>query len=408
MNSNEVFSPRTLIGLGIGMACLFLLSLVLMTFGGRTEGDPLQTVAANSYSRSAIGQAGFAELLKKLRYPVVQSEYESRAKAGRDGLLILAEPEIVGQSLDDLLHAPNVLLILPKRSGLPDGSRPHWINKNAVLPAAAAEAALRSAVAGGDVVRPDAAAPWSVNGLGIAPDMPAPLQLMTSSRLTPLVANSDGMLVGSLDAADRRIWILSDPDIIANHAIGRGDNAAFVIALIDAIRKNSKAPIVFDETIHGFVETPPSPFKLLFSFPYVLATVQALIAIGLLLWATLTRFGAPEPAEAPFVPGKYGLIENAAQLIERGRQQRVLVRRYVQATLREAAGRLHAPRGLSDAVLIEWFRRIEQARHVELDCGGIYRRALAAESAMRDDHAALAPIARDVHRWKGAMLDGSE
>ena len=408
MNGNEAFSPRVLIGLGIGVACLFLLSLVLMTFGSKPEADPLQTVSANSFSRSAIGQAGFAELLKKLGVPVVQSEYESRAKAGSDGLLILAEPETVGPALDDLLHAPNVLLILPKRSGLPDKAHPHWIDKNAVLPAAVAEAALRSAVAGGEVVRPDSVASWTTNGLGIAPDVPEPPQLMKSTRLTPLVANDDGVLVGSLDTADRHIWILSDPDIIANHGIVRGDNVALVTALIDALRKNGKAPIVFDETIHGFVEVPPSPFKLLFSFPYILATLQALIAIALLLWATLSRFGAPEPLAAPLVPGKYGLIENAAQLIERGRQQRVLVRRYVEATLREVAGRLHAPRGLSDAALIDWFRRVEQARHVELDCGGIYRRALAAESAMRDDHAALAPIARDAHRWKGAMLDGSE
>ncbi|HWE73920.1 MAG TPA: DUF4350 domain-containing protein [Stellaceae bacterium] len=408
MTGNEAFSPRILIGLVIGVACLFLLSLVLMTFGSRTEGNPLQTVSANSFSRSAIGQAGFAELLKKLRYPVQQSEYQSRAKAGHDGLLILAEPQIVGQSLDDLLHASNVLLILPKRTGLPDGSNPRWIDKNAVLPEAVAEAALRSAVAGGEIVRPDTASTWTTNGLGIAPDMPAQPQLMKSSRLTPLVANDAGMLIGSFAAADRHIWILSDPDIIANHAITHGDNAAFAIALIDALRKNGTAPIVFDETIHGFVEEPPSPFKLLFAFPYVLATGQALVAIGLLLWATLTRFGAPEPVAAPFVPGKYGLIENAAQLVERGRQQRILVRRYVEATLREVAGRLHAPRGLSDLALIEWLHRIEKARQVELDCEGIYRRALAAEIAMRDDHAALAPIARDVHHWKGAMLDGSE
>jgi hypothetical protein len=58
--------------------------------------------------------------------------------------------------------------------------------------------------------------------------------------------------------------------------------------------------------------------------------------------------------------------------------------------------------------LIDWLHRIELSRQVELDCGGIYRRALAAEIAMRDDLAALAPIARDAHRWKGAMLDGSE
>lgn len=407
MTGNDAFSPRVLIGLAIGVACLFLLSLVLMTFGGHTESDPPQTVAANSYSRSAIGQAGVAELLKKLHYPVQQSEYDSRAKAGSDGLLILAEPQIVGQSLDDLLHASNVLLILPKRAGLPDKSNPRWIDKNAVLPDAVPEAALRSAVAGGEIVRPDNTASWTIDGLGIAPDVPSPLQLMKSSRLTPLVANDDGMLVGSLDAGDRHIWILSDPDIIANHGIARGDNAAFALALIDALHKSGTAPIIFDETIHGFVEQPPSPFKLLFTFPYVLATGQALIAIGLLLGATLTRFGAPEPVAAPFVPGKYGLIENAAQLIERGRQQRVLVRRYVEVTLQEVASRLHAPRGLSDSALIDWLHRIEKARQVELDCSSIYRRALAAEIAMRDDLAALAPIARDAHRWKGAMLDGS-
>ena len=119
--------------------------------------------------------------------------------------------------------------------------------------------------------------------------------------------------------------------------------------------------VVFDETVHGFTEQPASPFHILFEWPFVLATAQGLVAIALLLWATMGRFGLPLTAPIVFPSGKARLIENTAKLFALARYQPVIVRRYVYAMIRDAGRMLHAPAGLTDSALIAWLQRTGQA-----------------------------------------------
>jgi hypothetical protein len=168
--------------------------------------------------------------------------------------------------------------------------------------------------------------------------------------------------------------------------------------------------VVFDETVHGFVSKPLSPFFLLFSFPFVVATAQALIALALLLWATMARFGAPQSAPAPLSAGRSGLLQNVAKLIEFTGHQRVIVARYVRETVREVAHALHAPRALGGTALVAWLRRVGGARGVDIDCGALIEQAellaSAGSATGRREASALVRLARDTHRWKGEILDG--
>ena len=75
----------------------------------------------------------------------------------------------------------------------------------------------------------------------------------------------------------------------------------------------------------------------------MLATAQGVLAIALLLWATLGRFGAPEPAPPALEAGKRGLLRNIAKLLDFTGHHEIVVQRYVQETLRDAARQLHAP-----------------------------------------------------------------
>src|SRR5205807_7050961 len=74
--------------------------------------------------------------------------------------------------------------------------------------------------------------------------------------------------------------------------------------------------VVFDETVRGYAAPAANPLRLLFQFPLVLVTVQAVAALGLVLWATMVRFGRPEPLETLLAHGKGGLIHNAAHLMQ--------------------------------------------------------------------------------------------
>jgi hypothetical protein len=281
---------------------------------------------------------------------------------------------------------------------------------------------------------------WRTNALGLPPSLVSPAQLMQGPGLHPLIASDRGLLLGEISDRNRRVWVLSDPDVIANHGLARAGNAALAVAIINGLRASSSSSpasrkgessgekgggkVVFDETVHGYLAKPLSPFFLLFSFPFVVATGQALIALALLLWATMARFGAPQSAPAPLSAGRSGLLQNVAKLIEFTGHQPVIVARYVRETMREVARALHAPRGVSGAALIAWLQRVGGARGVDVDCGALIEQAdrlapagpPAAAAAFgqaeqgirtgRRDASALVRLARDTHRWKGEILDG--
>src|SRR5262249_48367602 len=152
-----------------------------------------------------------------------------------------------------------------------------------------------------------------------------------------------GMLVGELTERNRKIWVLSDPDVISNHGLARDGNAALAVALITRLR-GANGNVVFDETIHRYSTLASSPFLLRFPFPFLVATMQGLIAIALLLWATMARFGAPQSVPPPLSAGRAGLLQNMAKLIEFTGHQQVMIRRYVLETVRDVARQLHAPR----------------------------------------------------------------
>jgi hypothetical protein len=402
--SGGPFSPR-LLAAWIGAALLvFALTLYFMGGGGTASGE--DATGPSSFSRSAIGYAGLAEILHRLDIPVVKSRYGALAKLGQGGVLVVAEPPIgIGafQAVRGLQQAKRGLLILPKWHGKESDSHTGWIADAELLPLGAATFVLDLAVPKATVVRDDGVPPWTIARIGPLPTLEGPIQLIQSDRLRPVIGSKDGMLLGELVDKGRHLWVLADPDILANHGISRAGNAALAVALVDAMRAGAAGSIVFDEAVHGYVAEPANPARLLFRFPFSFATAQAGLAILLLLWATVGRFGAPEAAPPRLDAGKGALIRNAAQLIDYAGHRPVMVRRYVQSVLHDVARQLHAPRGLEGGALMGWLGRLAEARSVSIDGA-----ALAEEAERRTDDAGLAAVARAIHQWKGEMLDGAQ
>jgi hypothetical protein len=411
MNGEPVFSPRLLIGWIVGAVVVFAISLYFMG-GGELSGE--DSVGPSTFSRSAIGHAGIADVLAQLAIPVVKSRSSSLEKLSPGSVLVIAEPRRNGQSEDairTLMKASTILLVLPKWTGEPSEQKTGWLREVGERPVLDAKWALNLVAPRGEVVREKGAVQWTTNTLHIAPATDLPVQLVQSDRLSPIVGAKEGMLVGEIKDRDRKIWVLADPDIIANHGLAREGNAAAALALINALRGGGDGSVVFDETVHGFVVRPVSPFLLLFRFPFVVATAQGLLAIALLLWATLGRFGAPQAAPPALSAGREGLLANMAKLVEFTGHQDVMVKRYVQETVRDAAHQLHAPRelmgaGVTGAGLIAWLQRVGSARGVAIDCEAVLHQAAEPGSARRRNPSALVRLARDIHQWKGEIVDG--
>jgi len=403
--NQSIFSPRLLIGwIGAAIAT-FAISLYFM---GRQQEPGAEAVGPSTFSTSAIGHAGIADVLQRLRIPVVKSRSESLAQIGANGVLVIAEPVFNLQSertIKVLLDAKAILLVLPKWRGAASEANPGWVRAVAEKPVGAPQWALDLVVPGGKVMRAETPPQFTTNAPRLTPVAETPVQLMQSDGLRPLIAGTDGMLVGEIVEKNRRVVVLADPDIIANHGLSHPDNAALAVRLIARLRGTGGA-VVFDETVHGYTAQPANPMALMLRFPFVMVTAQGLLAIALLLWATMARFGAPQSAPPPLSAGRQGLLQNVAKLITFAGHQQVMVRRYVQETIREAARKLHAPRGLSGEALAAWLKRVGEARGVSVDAESVLVNVEMLGDARRRDLSPLVRIARDIHRWKREIVDG--
>ncbi len=381
---------------------LVLGTIALAIFGG---GGSTETVGPSAFSRSAIGYAGIADVMHRLGARVLKSRGDSVASLDPAGVLVVAEPlDAPAQRMSQLMNAHTVLLILPKWRGQPSATHRGWISAARELPESTARSATQ--IANVAVVRVPRVTYWSTNEIGHAPVISAGgVQLIRSSRLRPVVGNDQGMLVGELRTGARRLWILADPDPMQNHGLADPDNAVFSVALINALR-GAEGNIVFDEIVHGLAEKARSPWRMLFEFPFVLATIQAVIAVALLLWATMRRFGAPlsPPVELP--SGKRSLIETTANLLDFARHRPIVIQRYVHEIVQDVGRQLHAPAGLPEPALIEWLRRTGRARDAQIDCGTVVHRADELVAAGRGASTQLATLARDIFRWKREVTDG--
>jgi len=373
--------------------------------GGRAVVEP------STYSKSAIGHAGLYELLGRLGYGLERSRVGAQRAPGEGGILVMAEPELNAfgsASILTLERTPTVLLVLPKRAGEADRDKPGWIRSAEPLPLSYVDSVLRLVVAKGSVERVEPPKSFAVNKIGIMPDFAATAQLMRSELLTPLVGSSEGMLLGAAEYDDRLVWVLSDPDIIENHGLVRGQNAAFILGTLEAMRGSGEAgKVVFDEAIHGIAGPPTNPFRYLFEFPFAIVTLLMLAAVGLLLWATTGRFGGVRPAPPSFDLGKSRLIANTASLLERAGHHGFVMHRYVHMVLREAGRALHAPAQLDDAALAAWLDRLGEARGVDENSAGILRRSDEGLAGGRYRLAGLFQAARDIHHWKDRIAHGS-
>ncbi|HEU4418363.1 MAG TPA: DUF4350 domain-containing protein, partial [Planctomycetota bacterium] len=339
-----------------------------------TPGDrsPHASVDADGYSRSAIGHFGLIRLLRDLGDNAVQMRLAR--SLGGCSLLVLAEPgdakpaetKHVRGWIDD---APATLVVLPKRTGQRDPGQESWIGTLELVAPAEAERVLQAVATWTDernasALRADAVSDWTVPAGWPVPDLPSPVQLLADApHVEPLIHAPEGALLANVGG----VYVLSDPDLIANHGLLRGDNAALAVAMLHRLRSGDGA-IVFDETLHGH-RLAPSVFHLARRFPYVLIAVHLLLLAVLIGWIATGRFGAVLPAAPAIGAGKEFLVDNVAALLRRGGDHGPSLRAYGRQRVRLLADALHAPAGLDDERCRRWLlaRITDPARRGELE-----------------------------------------
>jgi hypothetical protein len=338
--------------LGSAVLAALLLALIVPDFkraaASLAHPDP---VGPTAYSKSAIGHIAFFNLLQDLEISTEISENGSATHIGPGDVLLVAEPRTDQTTLAEvkaMLDARTVLLILPKRTGKADRDRPYWLSEDKLLAEGDVQAVLRLVDANASIARVSAMSGLaSDDSLTGSPSINKP-QLMHSKLLRPMLAAPEGVLIGERRIGNRRIVVLSDPDIISNHALTRGDNSVLAVSLIQALMgerkyRTANGTVIFDEFVHGFTPKPFNLLNILFQFPFALVTVQMATAIALLIWAATARFGAPLPVPAPLAAGKRSLIDTGARLLTQARRMPDLSQRYVEAVVADTARCLRTP-----------------------------------------------------------------
>lgn len=384
-----------------------LAALGMELFGDPTGGPP---TGPGTESRSALGHSAFAELLRRSGFVVVTSHLPAQPREG--ALLILAEPDVERteaetQRLREQLDGwARVLLALPKRRGYADPQRPDWISGSSLLSADAIGDLLSDLEIEAHVERSvDVTLTWDGSD-GLLPSLAQP-QLVVGDDLDPRISCQRGMLVGELreDAgSDRLRYVLSDPDLLANHGLGRGDNAALVLALVREL-VDEGAPIVFDETLHGGLR-PKGLWNALGQFPLVLLSVHGFLTLVVLLLATAWRFGPPVPVPDAFVRSKTTLLDQAARLLTAGRHERAILQRYLRQALHDVAEARHLAAEAEPGERVEHLARLSQ----RLDATDDPRELVDAVAAL-DERQSAAPfrtlrLARRIHTWREEMTHG--
>jgi hypothetical protein len=396
------------------LAAVGIASLAAAGFLG-VYGDVLYdppSFAPDSFSRSAVGHRALVEVLRGLGRQVIVSRHRTAERAAEDVIVLLLEPRVGPDDAtrEAILEEVNgeamrLLVVLPKRRAIPDPTKPRWVADASLLPVEdAARVVDALGLEGAAVVRPDRTiAGWEREAGLPAPSLDRP-QLVASEELSPLVATAEGMLAGEVGDDDWRTIVLADPDVLATHGLGRGENAALVVRLLERLGPPD-LPIVVDETLHG-LDQRPSLARELLRLPLLLATLSALLAGALLAWAALVRFGRPRPPEPALASGKLFLVESTAGLLRHGGNAGHAAEAYLRAAKDEVVHRLRPPGEAAQPDA--WLARHAAARGAEGALRALEERVARLGRRRKGGEEEAVRTAQEIHRLREELTDGAD
>ncbi len=415
--TGNIFTSRTS-SILVALCCLSLLTgLVLAIFQDKLE--TTRSSGADSFSRSAIGHRGFRLLLEEMGIPVIASRYDSSQKAGYNGVLVVAEPDLTtnrSQRIDIFKNMPidvfTMLVILPKRRGYPDPRRPAWLGF--VEPGAEenCDIILETMGIGGFLVQsdPSATLEWNEGEWDEAPEIDSP-QLLVSDDLEPIIATENGTLLGYYYNEDEtnpfsyvHIFVLSDPDLLANHGLGRGNNAAIAVKIVEYAR-NRPGLVVIDETLHGHA-TSVSSMGSFFRFPQIFVTLQILALTIVLLWMAGGRFGSPLKPVAARDRGHDFLIDNTADLLQYSGHAAFVLNRYFLTSVNRVCRRLHVDLPGSRPAARDRFINISLNRCPDFDFARMETEVTVLSKLKTTRPSEVLDPADAIYRWQQEMTNG--
>ena len=403
----NTFDPKVVFGLLVFGALAFFLTLYFIGTGqtGQSENDG----APHAGGKGLVGYAAIARLLEEEGHEV--ELLRSQGNLDDEGLLVLtppkyADPEEVAEAIDRRRYIGPTLLILPKWNAMEasmmsedakDGwvtlfgtSEPQWAEElDQDFNSSFIETQRRI-----DVeldIKPRKGGFAGLDRRGALPDE-SQVQAMESGNVRPMVLSPDGaILVGYLqdwgeypvledalgdapppatvpdddppsvtmsispadeDYSDEGLWavvVVAEPDLINNYGMADRTRAELAHYIVDLAMEGEDLPVMFDLTFNGIGQTQ-NLLTLAFTPPFLAATLCLIIAMIVVAWRALRRFGPAVAEGRDIAYGKARLVRNSASFIQRTRRHHLLSQPYADL-MRERLARALAVRRSDDEAL---------------------------------------------------------
>ncbi|MDH3626794.1 MAG: hypothetical protein OEV00_00450 [Acidobacteriota bacterium] len=234
-------------------------------------------------------------------------------------------------------------------------------------------------------------------------DIPRPRVWEPQESLRPTVSCHEGVLIGNFPAGEitAELYLISDPDLINNHGIGRGEHVEMLDAFLGTQLQLTGVEI--DETLHG-LSRQPSLIAALLSFPLVFLTLQGLLTLAIVVWHGVFRFGAPSTTSPVGAGrGKEILIDNAANLLDLRGHSQASLHFYYRSSLRLVGRTLFLDDDLSFADLEKRVLNLATSRPGGHVIHSIRRSIENYSEASRRSERAVR-IARRLFRWRERFM----
>lgn len=221
--------------------------------------------------------------------------------------------------------------------------------------------------------------------------VPQQVQLLTGSGMVPILSNTEREAVLAR-VGPGNTYVLSDPDLLNNAALKHPENAQAAVALIAALDQRYPGSAAFDASLH-YGAGDRNLVKLLFTPPFLSATIALIGAALLAGFATAIRFGPVLRERRTVALGKRALIDNIAALTRLAGRTASAGPRYADAAREAIVRALHVPAGTAEEAMLE---AIDKAGgNAEPPYSQIDRRLRNART-----EAELLAAARQLHAWR--------
>ncbi|MDQ4096235.1 MAG: DUF4350 domain-containing protein [Actinomycetota bacterium] len=289
---------RALIAAVAVIVGLNVMGFVLDEISGARQGPP-----SSSYTTSPEGLAAYADLLSDAGHPITRLRVplsEQRPPSG--ATVVMLDPEFVSpqeaEALDEFVNAGGRLI-----AG--GGEFPGWLDEIVLTrpflspggEATVHVAASVPEVAGVDTVRTSGDAYWSDPG--------STLPVLGTPASTAVSVESVGR---------GRVVLLADSAILHNELLGEADNAAFGLQAAGPASR----PVLFVESIHGYVSTPDAGLAAI-PDRWLWTLLGLLGATLVYMWARGRRLGPPEEPQRVLPPPRRDYVDAVGGILARTR-----------------------------------------------------------------------------------------